>query len=275
MNVLWLYSYPKTGSTWVRRVIQEILAPELSPFEAISSVQHELPKAPVSFEVWGTEMAIFKTHNPPGHPADGRVGLKDAGYISVYRHPLDVLLSSLNYSFIKGESRIFKGGILKNVDQIIQDDEIGHYIGQFIHHQGCRRYVKLCGGYAEYYRNWETVAARGPHLMLRYEDIVADKVKAITSIAHFIGREDADCTKIYEKIEEKTAIDGRFHWRKKAYNFEGYVPRRFISKFERSCADVLNYFGYEPTIQQRQKQAEVALPGDTTPPTRRKPDKEL
>lgn len=257
MRVLWLYSYPKTGSTWVRRVIQEILAPELSPFEAISSVQHILPTDPVRFDIWNAETAIFKTHNPPGYPAAGRDALENSGYISVYRHPLDVLLSSLNYSFIKGEGRIFKDGILKNVDQIIEDDEIGHYISQFIRHQGCRPYVKYCGGYGDYYRNWKPVAAQGPHLMLRYEDIVADKVKAVASIARFLGRENADCTKIFERIEEKTAIDGRFHWRKKAYNFEGYVPRRFVSKFERSCADLLDYFGYEPTIRQPNEGSEL------------------
>ena len=250
MKVLWIYSYPKTGSTWVRRVIQEIIAPELSPFDAISSVQHVLPVDPICFDIGNAETAIFKTHNRPDHPVAGRDALEDVGYITIHRHPLDVLLSSLNYSFIKGEGRIFKDGVLKNVDQIIKDDEIGHYIGQFIHHQGCRRYVKLCGGYADYYRNWEPVVAHAPHLMLRYEDIVADKVEAIATIARFLRRDNVDCTKIFEKIETKTAIDGRFHWRKKAYNFEGYVPRRFVSKFERGCVELLDYFGYEPTIRQ-------------------------
>lgn len=249
MQVLWLYSYPKTGSTWVRRVIQEIVAPNISAFDAISSVQYDIPEDPMLFNIFDENISVFKTHNPYNHPTITNKKINSVGYISIYRHPLDVLLSSLNYSFAKGEGRIFKNGILKNVDDIIRDDELAYYIGQFVRHQGCRRYVKWCGGYELYYRGWESITSKRRSLMLRYEEVVSNKAAAIERIADFLGQRGVDCLQINKKIEEKTAIDGQFHWRKKAYNFDGYVSKRLVSKFERSCANLLDYFGYEPTIK--------------------------
>lgn len=251
MRVLWLYSYPKTGSTWVRRVIQEIIAPDQSPFDAITSIQYDIPDNLRFFDIRGKSTTVFKTHNIPSHSACKELTHDSIGYISIYRHPLDVLLSSLNYSYAKRESRIFKYGILKSVDDIIKDGEIGYYVGQFIHHQGCRRYVKWCGSYIDYYKNWETATSGKPRLVLKYEDVVNNKIEAISHIADYLGYDNVNCSDISAKIEGKTAIDGQFHWRKKAYNFDGYVPQRIVSKFERSCADLLDYFGYEPTINHK------------------------
>ena len=121
-KIVWLAAYPKTGSTWLRTIIQQLLAPGVRGKEAIPSLDRDYPQEAPTYAVMNTEAKMLRTHCQPEHKVFQRM-IKQRpddeviGVMTIQRHPLDVLLSQLNYSFVLGRKQSFKGEELKKCAQ--------------------------------------------------------------------------------------------------------------------------------------------------------------
>lgn len=247
-TIVWLAAYPKTGSTWVRTIIQQMIAPDTRAKEAIASFEQEYPEGLASYPVMSTDAKIIRTHCHPEHKAFRAVqeqrSDRVAGVITVQRHPLDVLLSQLNYAFTRERHGSFKNNELKRAEDIIADDEIDHYIDAFIASGGCPEYSKRCLSYPDFYKAWRDFAPGASHLHLRYEDMVEDQEAAIAQIARFLHIDDIDPAELRDRVEQRTQLNGKFFWRKRAYNFRDLLPEDSIRRFERGFEGPLRELGY-------------------------------
>ena len=248
-KVLWLAAYPKTGSTWIRAIFRQLLAPSARSKDAIPSLDREYPETAPIYPVMGTDARILRTHCHPDHPLFDQLTADRAddeiiGVLTIQRHPLDVLLSQLNYSFILERERSFKDGTLKSVQDIVADGEIDHYIDAFIKADGCPEHVKRCGSYPEFYSKWQAFAPNAPHLHLIYEEMVREPATGVASILKFLGRDVTDASELAAKVENRTRLNGKFFWRKKAYNFREILPEASIRRFEEGYSKTLRALGY-------------------------------
>ncbi len=108
VNVIWITSYPKSGSTWVNTVLKragrDIGYPQGNNDVYKLSDNNDKPEicAAVKARYSDYPCTVLKTHsaykkNTELHKFRG-LKLINCGFIHVYRNPLDVLLSYINFS---------------------------------------------------------------------------------------------------------------------------------------------------------------------------------
>jgi hypothetical protein len=245
-TVIFLASYPKSGNTWIRRMIAEVLAPGGRVKEAIPSFGKTFPEDSPRWTLFGRPTRIIKT---PFHPELQRFRTFTgdiAGAISIRRHPLDVLLSSINFARLKEHAPSFIGGQPKSVEQILADGEMKHYVDLFVEQDGFPWFESQTGKFSAYQKRWRDLGARLPYLELSYEDTVADPAATLRRIIEFLGLDAGavDAEAITRRIDARSQPNGRFIWSKRAYNFESKLPRDLAESFAARYAAVLDDLGY-------------------------------
>lgn len=196
MPITWLASYPRSGNTWMRFLLYTYLFGEINDSW---SVNERIPPIhrPQMVNPDFPGRLLVKTHfrYSPMHPHLGRT----AGFVYIYRHPRDVLLSGLNY-------RQLGGAVLQPVQ----------YARQFIELGGDPAWAQMGFGrsYLDHLDSWigdgpDAAKARFPHVALRYEDLKADPAGQFRRVLEFIG-ESVDESRLafaveacaFEKLQE-------------------------------------------------------------------------
>jgi hypothetical protein len=201
-KIIWLASYPRSGNTWTRAVLHNLLAGlrgEATPLEINalhrSTTWEALPgwwqgllrqplerctKAEVAavrmqaqqrFADQATGLALVKTHHAfarsQGHPT---INMKaTAGAIYLLRNPLDLAVSlaaHLNYPLDRAIAELNQDGY----------ETVNQQGGAYEHYGSWRRHVD----------SWTSVPS--PRLLvLRYEDLLADPLTGFGKLAAHIG----------------------------------------------------------------------------------------
>jgi hypothetical protein len=245
IKVVWLASYPKSGNTWLRFLLGELLAPGARAIESIPTLHESLPESPPLYRLGSDEVAVLKTHCAPWN-ARLSMGVDCVGAITIHRHPLDILLSSLNYLGFKQTPGIFLNDEVKSVEDILRDGEMDFYVDRFIEQDGVGHFSKMCGPWTTYQRDWDDFGKNVKYLGLRYEDMVDAPTPAVRALHTFFGLE---CTNeraatIVQATEPLTAIDGRFFWRKRAFNYRTMLSQEMIRRFCKVYESQLAHLGY-------------------------------
>jgi Sulfotransferase domain len=172
-NIVWIASYPKSGNTWVRFLACNLAAGPVDSAEMLNRLApdlHELREVPDFTD----QRLILKTHFPYS-AALPLVDYTDSA-IYVVRDPADVMLSNFHYSMRRGAS--------KNDEPAAFD----RYVDSYIAARGDPRWVSLrMGNWEENVRSWRQAGRVVPVLWLRYEDLLADPMKAAGSICRHLG----------------------------------------------------------------------------------------
>jgi len=175
---IWIASYPKSGNTWVRFLVCNLvfgvqdsaaelnrLAPDIHELGAVPA----LPEQPV----------LMKTHFPS--TAALALGAETAGAIYVVRNPGDVMLSNYHYSRRRGDETAHEAAAFER------------YVGQFLAARGDPRWIALhMGTWDDHVRGWLQVRHAFPVLPLRYEDLLADPQRGAAQICSFLGLTRSD-----------------------------------------------------------------------------------
>jgi aryl sulfotransferase len=176
-SVLWLASYAKSGNTWLRALLYNLLHEPVVRSEDLQRAvpdAHKLHHLPASA---GRAALPVKTHWLPERiPFPHRM----VGFVYVARNPWDVALSNFDY-------RLFCGAGAALPDPAI---ESACYVEQFIAHRGDPRWLRLgMGTWCGHIRVWRAAADRAPNLWLRYEDLFVNPVHAAGRLCQFLGLE--------------------------------------------------------------------------------------
>lgn len=219
--------------------------------DAIVSFQNDYPIDAPEHQVMSTSAKILRTHTHPRHKVFQALHKqwphRPVGIITIQRHPLDVLLSQINYAFILGRQASFKNGIVKRAEEVIADGEIDHYIDAFIESDGCPEFARRCVSYGGFYDEWWKLASRTEHLHLRYEEMVENREAAVDRIVRFLQLEGVDAHRVISTVEERTRANGKFYWRKRAYGFRELLPPKSVLRFEHGFARTLRQLDYART----------------------------
>lgn len=170
-SVIWIASYPKSGNTWVRFLIcnlvfgpQETAARlnELAPDIHELGPYIELPAGPLFVKThfrFGRELPLVE---------------RSVGLIYIVRHPADVMLSNFHYA--------------RRSNGIPPDTTLDRYFEHYLSARGDPRWVRLgAGGWDEHVRSWLAVRHSFPVLLLRYEDLLTDPARGVLQLCTFLG----------------------------------------------------------------------------------------
>ncbi|PIP78607.1 MAG: sulfotransferase [Gammaproteobacteria bacterium CG22_combo_CG10-13_8_21_14_all_40_8] len=199
-NIVWLASYPKSGNTWVRSFLYNLIKRPAQPgkindlwsmFQDESQPKwfypylegksiEELPIEKISPLRWQIQRDIaesedgsvfVKTHNMMAeHNGYPLINLSvTAGAIYIVRNPLDMVISLADH---------FDLSIDEAIDFISND-----FTGSMTDEMTVARVI---GSWSNHVKGW-TQTAHDRYLVLRYEDLLTHPDKSFASIMKFLG----------------------------------------------------------------------------------------
>jgi hypothetical protein len=174
-DVIWIAAYPKSGNTWVRFMVCNLLFGRQESAAALATLVpdiHELNDAAKG----GLPGRLLKTH----FPFSGSMPFAErtAAAIYVIRHPADVMVSNFFYS---RRSAGTANPTAADFDE---------YVERFIEHRGDKRWIDLgMGSWEQNVRSWLTDGLPFPVVRIRYEDMIDDPRNACRSMANLLRPE--------------------------------------------------------------------------------------
>jgi hypothetical protein len=159
-NIIWIASYPKSGNTWVRFMVCNLLFGGLQTAAALSRLSPDIHEVGDSLDTSAPALLV-KTHFV--YSSSLPFAERTSAAIYVARHPADVLASNFHYHRRRG------GGADNSIAGF---DE---YFDTFIENRGDPRWVKLgMGSWDENVRGWLDPRKPFPVLCIKYEDLSAN-----------------------------------------------------------------------------------------------------
>lgn len=250
LRYVWVASYPKSGNTWVRFLLANLLAGPVRTSADIEAfcpdVHHGEPAAPPRLY---RGAAFLKTHWVAPQLGDR---LRDtAGAIYIVRNPLDVCCSALHYLQVP------------EADRPRAIDDFAARLG--VEEWRTRAMGPIPGNIA----SWFLVKPRFPRMVLRYEDLAADPQAVAARLCWFLGypaseseiaaaveRSSFAAMRHMEERERAVSRPGvfagfqaqrpgwRFMDRGRAGGFRDRLTDAQIDRLADAFADVMAEFGY-------------------------------
>jgi len=175
-HITWIASYPKSGNTWLRFVVFHLAHGRL-PESSKELDRFANSKLPTDDD---RSVRYCKTHAAASALAS--YSDRSCKAIYLYRHPLDVMQSALNYAYLTGELELAS--------------DPSAWITSFIAYGGNPLWFDppfYASSWAENVSSWNDQSAF-PVLALKYESLLRTPKTAISGIARFLGlsTDDAD-----------------------------------------------------------------------------------
>lgn len=193
--------YPKTGSTWVRIFLYNLLwakenaaSPDLS-FDAVDAAMPEFAN-PSFFRPWPfrSSRRIIKTHRPYHRLWKGRTS------VLFTREPRDTMVSFLHYANAKKEF-----GFSGDLNALVRHPEMG------------------LDAYFRFYKSWLPHAG----LVIRYEDLRQAPQESFVRILKHIGIE-ADSAAIAAALEASSLERTRVAQERSSETFQSKFTQGFV-----------------------------------------------
>lgn len=184
MHVFWIASYPRSGNTWMRMMLHDVLFGPAESSEAMNRMIpgiHRMPELPV----WRGGTVLAKTHFlfTPNHPYLNYT----AGCVYLIRNPRDVAISAIRYSQLFDASN--------------EDREA--FIRAYIERGGIEQWLKNgFGTWGQHADSW-IAPPNLPRVVVRYEDLRADPAAELTRVCDFLGA-NTDAERIEAAVQRNT-----------------------------------------------------------------------
>jgi len=173
MAIVWLTSYPRSGNTWLRFLIQAYLRGGVADSASLNADVPDIHRKGVVINPDAAERVLVKTHFPwsPRHP----FAAQTSSFIYILRHPKDVLLSFLSYRKL--------GGVLAADDPSVDRP----YAEQFIRGLGDELWIRArLGNWPQHIASWLARPAH-PHVVVKYEDLLTAPERAMRPVLERLG----------------------------------------------------------------------------------------
>lgn len=162
-----IVSYPRSGNTWTRFLIANLLHPK-EPI-TFANIECLIPDAEAQSHVYLKSIPrprVIKSHEYFDH--------RYPRVIYIVRDPRDIALSYYNFQ--------------RKYRQIPDEYPLTQYVGDFV---GGRLSSADWGTWAENVGSWLVRKNDLRFLLIRYEDMVSDPVQELAKVARFFGLEPA------------------------------------------------------------------------------------
>jgi hypothetical protein len=241
-----IVSYPKSGNTWTRFLIANLLQPE--PPLTLLDMERLVPAVDSQTRRFFNAMPrprVIRDHGP-FNPQYKNV-------IYIVRDPRDVVISAYNF--------VLKGSII---------DE-GYPITTFVN-EFARGSRSTFGSWGEHVASWLATRGNSPRfLLLRYEDMLSETACELGKVASFLGmqvnadrlaeaatRSSADNMRKLEKMHGDKWAQNRNMKRKdipfvrsaKAGGWRSILPKTAVAEIESAWGPLMTKLGYELSISQ-------------------------
>jgi hypothetical protein len=181
-KIVWIASYPRSGNTWMRFLLANLLYGPVASTAHLQELVPDIHRGLVGAQIYGARKTLIKTHwrFTPDLP----LREDTMGAIAIIRHPIDVLLSNLNYVILRSNF----AAELRDEKTLLAFQQ--RWIDDYIAGGGYGRWREMgFGTWEENIRSWTEAALPYPRVVLRFESMRADIKSAMTTVCRFLGIE--------------------------------------------------------------------------------------
>jgi hypothetical protein len=245
-------SYPKSGNTWFRRLTEDYLKKiddiELHPNDIHQKLDKVLIREGAKYLSHIDDEIFFYKSHIHCHPK-----MQPDKIIHIYRHPLDVFLSSLNFLNNQAEnmndkikSGIWINGQAKGVEDILEDNEMDYYFDSFLEHLGSNYYSGMLRDKSNYFEYVRSAMSCEKTISIKYEDLFHDTDKVVNDAMNAVLTINEAVVIDTGAVNAKTknSSNKKFFWKSKAKNYEDYLSKEQISLFESKYYQQLKELSY-------------------------------
>lgn len=282
LNAVWITSYPKSGNTWIHSVVR--LAGKKYGFPQVDMDVYNLLKdnklpelcPAVKNSICEDACVVLKTHaayeaNNQIHQFNN-IHLSNKAYIHIYRNPLDVLLSYLNFTRLEYKAHIDNAGYKKRLfremlgyDDIYEYDSwiemsldsipqsnLDHALDYFSDNNlALSTLSAMSGSWLENTRTWINAKSDMPGISIRYEDCL-EGVGEFYKLCDFFLFDKRDVEESLHFVNNRARAmstegnkdQGIFYNKMSAYYFRDYFSSAAIDRFLSRNEKPLNEVGY-------------------------------
>lgn len=235
-------SYPKCGNTWMRYIISTYFS--VNVHTGIPDVHQQNRKTKELIEyikVNNTNVGFYKSHvtdSPQMNPDK---------IICIYRHPLDVFLSNLNYFYITGRKDMFEDEAPVSVDALVKNGRFNYYFQDFIEKVGSNYYVGLLGNKSDYFEYLRNALSNSKVTAIKYEDLYDSPSETIRNVLFKTLNYDSGAIdeSVFVRVNKNTKYSNNpFYWKATKSNYNNYLSVQQINKFISQYNNELRWLGY-------------------------------
>ena len=239
-EIIEIASYPKSGNSWVIRLFSHMYGIPLGNIPGIHQNRDRVHELMADVEL-DKKYRFYKSHltdNPLVNPH--RI-------VYIYRHPLDVLFSALNFFYIRKRENVFINGVCKPVDQIYADGEVGHYFERFNKNLGLNFFPVMLKKTSSYARHIDHAFRCKKCVYIRYEDLVDAPQQAFGKLLAelFPAHRSAIPADLFSEVDAVTKYsNNEFFWKAKKNTHREYLTAEQVGAFNRRHRKMLKRLGY-------------------------------
>tara|TARA_R110000796_G_scaffold236296_1_gene355667 strand:+ start:5582 stop:6313 length:732 start_codon:yes stop_codon:yes gene_type:complete len=242
MRLIEVASYPKSGNTWLRYLIANTF--DIDVHKGVPDYHQwgEKTKDLIQqVKIDGETYGFYKSHIPNLN------AMNPEKILAIYRHPLDVFLSCLNYFYINKWEDKFIDNKIKSVDTIYESGEICFYFEQFLKDSGETYYSSLLGKLSNYYDYLYYLKSLDNVIMIKYEDLFEKKRDYFKSnLKNLLEKDVVVPEKLFGEVDNKTIGSGsNFYWKSKVGNYHSYLTNNQIEAYKSKYSKDLVRLGFE------------------------------
>lgn len=247
--VVGLYSFPKSGNTWLRAIIGAITGMPHGPgmMQRYVTDSHYGPVIENPWMFQKRDWYFYKSHRKTPLVDHLDQNFDTDKFVYIYRHPLDVFVSYLNFvsknvSPNAGQSLPVQFDKVEDLDAASME----RLFAIFLEHATLFPRNKTFGGVFEHLALFRQLQENGSDvLILRYEDLMDNFNDEIIRLCDFLGFGDIDHQHVFDTADKRTRKNGKFFWKRQKENYRNYLTEDQIERFNTRYAKELQDQGYE------------------------------
>jgi hypothetical protein len=179
-QIVWIASYPRSGNTWLRFLLGNLLLEKVESSAQIASMLPDIHRFVTGRHLLGPERSFIKTHW--AWRADFPLRENTQAVVYLLRHPVDVVKSALNYAG-RGAGDLVRDGNPAELDRFARN-----FVAEFASYGGNGGWYRQgFGTWLENVTSWTETALPFRRHVVRYEALRADPNRELTGIARFLG----------------------------------------------------------------------------------------
>lgn len=227
-KIIEIASYPKCGNTWLRYILAQAFS--VDPNQDIPDVHQMKDMTFESIRKINLECGNFGFYK--SHILDNP-SIATEKIILIYRHPLDVFFSSLNYFKLHGQHEKFIGGVVKSVEEIYRDGELEHYFSEFCDDVGLKYFNGMLGEKSNYQVYLSDAFSNSKVIPVKYEDLIDRPVEAINSLlSSIIPCAEKIDESVFFAVDKQTKFSNNpFFWKAKKETYKEYLSSEQVERF--------------------------------------------
>ncbi|KNG92234.1 sulfotransferase domain-containing protein [Pseudaestuariivita atlantica] len=247
-KVVGLYSFPKSGNTWLRAIIAGATGMPMGPgvMQKYVTDTHfgKVMENPWAFQ--GKDWYFYKSHHATLLAEDDGQPLHTDKVVQIYRHPLDVFCSYLNFvsknvSPKAGKSLPFQFDKVED----LTPEQMEELFGIFLEHATLVPQNRAFGSVFDHFANFTKLGETMPVHILRYEDLYDDFEGSVMGMCDFLGLENIDINSVYRTSDRRTKQNGKFFWKRQKDNYRNFLNDDQIARFKAKWAPEMRAMGYD------------------------------